>query len=82
MVCYCSPNITIRIKSRWIRRTRLVASIRKKKVYKGFWEGSLKKLNHVEGLAVEDNIKMYIYIIAVKWERVEWFSLEVCGWLL
>jgi hypothetical protein len=37
---------------------RLVASIQKKKIHKGFWEGSLKKLNHVEGLAVEDNIKM------------------------
>jgi len=44
------------IKSRWIRRARLVASIRKGKINKGFWEGSLEKLNHVEGLAVEDNI--------------------------
>jgi len=56
MICYFSPDTTIMIKSRWIRRARLVASIRKGKINKGFWEGSLEKLNHVEGLAVEDNI--------------------------
>lgn len=35
----------------------------------GFWEGSLKKLNHVEGLAVEDNIKVEVYIIAANGEE-------------
>jgi hypothetical protein len=58
------------IKSRWIRRARLVASIRKRKIHTGFWKGSLKKLNYVEGLAVEDNIKVDVYIIAANGE--EW----------
>ena len=58
MICYFSPDITTTIKSRWIRRSRLVASIQNRKIHKGFWEGSLEKLKNVEGLAVEDNIKI------------------------
>ena len=58
VVCCFSTNVTIVTKLRWIRWPRLVASIRKRKIRTGFWEGSLEKLNHLGGLAVEDNIKI------------------------